>query len=329
MGSPEGKENVVKTLLLESTLNNDWNMLKIILKQCWNKTKLFSDIYNGNGDSLLHITCRENFIESTKVLIEHGVCADYRNSQGDSCLHIAAKNGNSILLNLLFQAGANPITKNNDDKQPVDMTTNSAIEEMLRQYSLRTAELQLLKKFNALKELIAEEQKKEHYDMINQKYHENCARSKQRLKNSDSSLYSETDSTEKLECKCSSESVDTADGDDLTSIKERVKSIHITSALALEKVELRDRQCVSCYDDMNLNILNNTSGLLTPPAALTPSRLSPNSVRFNLKEKNKVSKTKSVEGGNRRRKSNVDGSLRKNRLSLPFMEVLGSTESYV
>ena len=89
MAGFDRKENVIKTLLLESVLVNDWNMLKIILKQCWNKTRLFDDIYNEDGDSLLHITCRENFLDSTKVLIEHGLNADYRNSHGDTCLHIS------------------------------------------------------------------------------------------------------------------------------------------------------------------------------------------------------------------------------------------------
>lgn len=311
------KEEVVKTLLLEATLHNDWNMLKTILKNCWNKKRLFEDHYNESRDTLLHITCRENFLESTKVLIENGISPDSRNVDGDTCLHISASNGNGVILHLLFEAGANAITKNNEDKQPVDMTDNLKIKELLRQYSLKSAELQLMKKFNTLKEIIAEEERKEQLDLLNGRYFDDYPCDKlpgdTSLERIDSGICSDLDSNERLSFEGSEQSLDNH-GENMTLVKERVKSLHISSS---PRAHVERRTCRS-----------GCAGSWTSTSLLHPMGEDSNS-----ESTKRLTKTHSDEtnnsGSSRRRKASDNLTRRRKRLSLPDFRIQGSTESYV
>ena len=315
----ERKNDVVRTLLFEATIHNDWNMLKTILKNCWNKSRLFEETYHKSRDSLLHITCRENFLESTKILIENGICPDTRNANGDTCLHIAAGNENGIILHLLFEAGANAITKNNDDKQPVDMTDNLKIKELLRQYSLKTAELQLMKKFNTLKEIIAEEDRKEQLDRLNERYFDDYPTDKVPgdtvLERIDSGICSDLDSTERLSLEGSEHSLD-SHIDEVMLVKERVKSLHISSS---PKTQVERRTCRS-----------GCAGSWTSSSIIHPMAMRADQIPENCK---RLAKTNSEDtnsnGSSRRRKSSDAGARRRKRLSLPDFRIHGSTESYV
>ena len=317
-GMSERKDEVVRTLLYEATINNDWNMLKTILRNCWNKSRLFEENFNDTHDSLLHLTCRHNFLESTKVLIENGISPDTRNADGDTCLHIAAHNANGVILHLLFEAGANAITKNNEDKQPVDMTNNLKIKELLRQYSLKTAELQLMKKFNTLKEIIAEEERKEQLDRLNERYFDEYPSDKVPgdtvLQRIDSGICSDLDSNERLSSEGSEYSLDNHVVNELTLVKERIKSLHISSS---PKTHMERRSCRSgCAESW-------TSSTIIQPLKEEPS---PENCK-------RLAKTNSEDTNNnsssRRRKSSDVNSRRRKRLSLPDFHIHGSTESYV
>jgi len=322
MARVDRKEEVVKTLLLESTLHNDWNMLKTILKNCWNKSRLFQENYTESRDSLLHITCRDNFLESTKILIENGINPDTRNNDGDTCLHIAARNGNGVILHLLFEAGANPITKNNEDKQPVDMSDNLKIKELLRQYSLKSAELQLMKKFNTLKEIIAEEERKEQFDRLNQRYFDDYPSDKVPgdtiLERIDSGICSDIDSNERLSLEGSQQSLD-KNIDELSLVKERVKSLHISSP-KLVKTDVKRRSCRSAYASSW-----NSSSILLPTCEDNISNYE--SVKRLTKTHSEDSNTSSTTS--RRHKTTDSAARRRKRLSLPDFRIHGSTESYV
>lgn len=314
----ERKNDVVRTLLFEATIHNDWNMLKTILRNCWNKSRLFEETYHETRDSLLHITCRENFLESTKILIENGISPDTRNADGDTCLHIAAGNGNGVILHLLFEAGANAITKNNEDKQPVDMTDNLKIKELLRQYSLKTAELQLMKKFNTLKEIIAEEDRKEQLDRLNERYFDDYPTDKVPgdtvLERIDSGICSDLDSNERLSLEGSEHSLDNH-VDEVTLVKERVKSLHISSS---PKTHVERRSCRS-----------GCAGSWTSSSIIHPMAMREEQNPENCKRLTKTNSEDTNNSTSRRRKSSDVVARRRKRLSLPDFRIHGSTESYV
>lgn len=344
MATVNRKEEVVKTLLYESTLVNDWNMLKTILKNCWNKNKLFQNTYTETKDTLLHITCRHSYVESTKVLIEHGINPDTRNGIGDTCLHVAAKQGNGLILHLLFETGANPITKNNDEKLPVDMTDNQNVKELLRQYSLKSAELQLMKKFNTLKEIIAEEERKEHYERVNQSYYDNCIQQynkvpdKSPLERIDSGICSDLDSNETLELESNdSPTSGQHQEDELSLVNKRLQSLHVTSSSLPKTIPKADHPKRRLFRSNHSGSWTSSS-LPLPTSSSSSSQQQAccygNSVVESSKQKllTKTPSDNTSESASRRRRKSSHASTanrRSKRLSLPEFRIHGSTESYV
>lgn len=314
MAALSGKEMLVKTLLHESALANDKILLKMLLKNCWNKAKLMQDTCNEAKDTLLHITCRQGYIECTKILIENGINPDIRNENGNTPLHIAAKNGNGLILHLLFEAGAYPITKNNDENLPVDMTDNHDLKELLRQYSLKSAELQLMKKFNNLKEIIAEEERNEQYEIINQRYSDDYSNEKlpgdSALERIDSGICSDLDSNERLELECSEDSSNEPDKLSLGTREGQV--LHISSVKIVPKAEIKRRL-----------FRNNYGGTWNCSSF-------PSSSNVETKQECLVKMTSdNISASPRRRKSTGSGTRRGKRMTLPEFCMHGSTESYV
>ena len=76
---------------------------------------------NKNGDTPLHIACRNNCLKITKYLISEAHCnPSCENNNGNTPLHIACDCRHIDIVQYLLSTGkANPLAKNNNDKIPI------------------------------------------------------------------------------------------------------------------------------------------------------------------------------------------------------------------
>jgi ankyrin repeat protein len=74
------------------------------------------EIKNPKGNSLLHISVTENFIELVDYLLNKGVNVNAQNEEGNTALHIAVKSDNKQIAKLLldFRADVNIPNKKNE-----------------------------------------------------------------------------------------------------------------------------------------------------------------------------------------------------------------------
>ena len=68
--------------------------------------------------------------------MEHDVDLNARDIEGWTPLHAASATGNLPMINLLLDAGCSLTAINHDDKMPVDVTSDSDIQHVLRQKML-------------------------------------------------------------------------------------------------------------------------------------------------------------------------------------------------
>mmetsp|Transcript_23747 Transcript_23747/g.23961 ORF Transcript_23747/g.23961 Transcript_23747/m.23961 type:complete len:514 (+) Transcript_23747:118-1659(+) len=94
------------------------------------------DILDGSklDDSTLHWAVSFNNIEVVRILCDHGIDVNIRNTEGQTPLHIACKNDNNALVELLLQHGGNAEEKDSCDRTPGEVlkTENTEILHMLQ-----------------------------------------------------------------------------------------------------------------------------------------------------------------------------------------------------
>lgn len=152
------KDVMIQKLLEEAIQTDDSTLIHFVLKNCWNKALVFCD--GGQTRDFLHRATRENFVNTARVFVEHGINTNARDSDGNTSLHIAAKNGNEAIINLLRDGGCNPFIENNDGKQAIDLASNETVKDLLQQYTRKSSQVKMLKNLETWKQILVEEERK-------------------------------------------------------------------------------------------------------------------------------------------------------------------------
>lgn len=64
------------------------------------------NVQDDNGNYLIHVAALANYPELMRLLLDNGANPNVRNKAGETPLMLAVKNGNSLLLDLLFKHSA-------------------------------------------------------------------------------------------------------------------------------------------------------------------------------------------------------------------------------
>lgn len=156
----ERKEVLVSKLLTEATEKDDSTLVNFVLCHCWNKDQIFIAT-SKDGIGLLHHAVRNNFPNTVRVLIEHGVNVNYRNKEGNTSLHVSAQLGFEMIVNLLIESGCNPFIENSVGKQAIDCVDKKdhVIKENLRKYAVKCSRVKVMKNLETWKNIVAEEER--------------------------------------------------------------------------------------------------------------------------------------------------------------------------
>ncbi|XP_059366352.1 serine/threonine-protein phosphatase 6 regulatory ankyrin repeat subunit B-like [Carassius carassius] len=73
----------------------------------------------ANGDTALHICCRQKDVEMAKVLVEFGANPDSQNNEWQTPLHIAALEGDENMLKFLYHCKSSPNILDKMDRSPL------------------------------------------------------------------------------------------------------------------------------------------------------------------------------------------------------------------
>ncbi|XP_052389010.1 serine/threonine-protein phosphatase 6 regulatory ankyrin repeat subunit B-like isoform X1 [Carassius gibelio] len=73
----------------------------------------------ANGDTALHICCRQKDVEMAKVLVEFGANPDSQNNEWQTPLHIAALEGDENMLKFLYHCKSSPNILDKMDRTPL------------------------------------------------------------------------------------------------------------------------------------------------------------------------------------------------------------------
>eukprot|EP00941_MAST-03F_sp_MAST-3F-sp1_P005384 g5384.t1 len=97
--------------------------VKLLLKQ----SKIPIDATNSDGETGLHLACREGHIITAKILLENGADPGQVNKDGWNALHYASFQGHSELISLFLKNSSNSTTKSLVDVNSVDYTNRTAL----------------------------------------------------------------------------------------------------------------------------------------------------------------------------------------------------------
>ena len=81
--------------------------------------------------SLLYVTARAGFYDTTKVLVKIGVPVNETQVDGSTALHAASFYGQQPVVELLLRHGADPTVKNKWENSPADEAASTEIEQMI------------------------------------------------------------------------------------------------------------------------------------------------------------------------------------------------------
>jgi len=128
------------TPLLWAAQGGHWECIE---KLCQNFSDL--DVCDKNGQTALHIACREGHYDLARVLLEHGCSPNIRdNTLGKTPLHMVAGLGNHAMCELLAVNGADVNIVDNDGHSPLYITSaegHAEIRELLLRYSKVQSEI--------------------------------------------------------------------------------------------------------------------------------------------------------------------------------------------
>jgi len=112
------KDKEGRTLLMESVLRGSDAMVALLVERGIN-----SNTQDNAGFSALHFAAQEYRVIAAEVLIRAGAKLELRDSFGNTPLWSAVVNsrGRGEMIKLLLKHGANPNSKNNHGKSPLDM----------------------------------------------------------------------------------------------------------------------------------------------------------------------------------------------------------------
>ncbi len=79
---------------------------------------------NELGESLLHISVKEDFIELVEYLLVKGVVVNVQNNEGETPLHYAIRNDCLEMIRLLLDWQADIAILNKKNETPVDIASN-------------------------------------------------------------------------------------------------------------------------------------------------------------------------------------------------------------
>jgi len=100
---------------------------------------------NSDGNSLLHLSVKENLTEFVDYLITKGVDVNTQNNEGDTPLHFAIKTKNHEIIRLLLNRSAIIDVINNRNENPVDIASH----EIKKYFNLEN--LLMIKKWHSKK----------------------------------------------------------------------------------------------------------------------------------------------------------------------------------
>merc|ERR1711988_161315 len=122
------------TPLLWAAQGGHWECIQ---KLCENYSDL--DVCDKNGQTALHIACREGHFDLARVLLEHGCSPNIRDhSLGKTPLHMVTGTGNHAMCELLVVNGSDVNIVDNDGSTPLYISSvegHSEIRELLLRYS--------------------------------------------------------------------------------------------------------------------------------------------------------------------------------------------------
>ena len=93
------------------------------------------NIRDSTGETALHCAClreydpmgmksKDDYTETTKVLLNSGAHIDLQNSRGETPLHLAARNEFQKTVEVLLRAGSDPIIEDDNGYKPCDLATS-------------------------------------------------------------------------------------------------------------------------------------------------------------------------------------------------------------
>jgi ankyrin repeat protein len=84
-------------------------------------------IKNQRGDSLLHISVLENYIELVEYLLNKGLDVNSQNEDGNTPLHLAVKTDNKEITKILLQWNADLNISNKKEETVLDIASVNEI----------------------------------------------------------------------------------------------------------------------------------------------------------------------------------------------------------
>ena len=355
----ERKEALVSRLLKEATQQDDWTLVNFMLCHCWNKERIFVTTSKEDGIGLLHHAVRNNFPNTVRVLIEHGVNVNYRNKEGNTSLQVAAQFGHQAVVELLIESGCNPFIENSVGKQAIDCIgdcassgegkINSHIKESLRKYAVKCSRVKLMKNLETWKNIVAEEERSAE-EMMKKRAMKAARVTKPRrktsviqvptLKRTDSGIISDFDSDKSYSSLASSSSTNNNARHQTDSDKESIdkklgksKSFSVRDITtqytanmtnALRKLSSHAKG-VGSSESYNKTVTDSNSGMQRKSSSQVTSKQSTGGgMKVTSLYGGDTTTTKKPNSNKRRKK--ID---RTHRMSLPLLPIFAPPESYI
>ena len=97
----------------------DVKTAKQLLAFCGDTANL--DRLDGDGNSLLHLSCTKGNTEAVRLLVREGASLDLKNFQGRTALHLSSAKSHSTLTKYLVEHGADVMVYDNEGELPLDV----------------------------------------------------------------------------------------------------------------------------------------------------------------------------------------------------------------
>ena len=324
----ERKEVLVSRLLTEATDKDDSTLVNFILCNCWNKNHIFITT-SKDGIGLLHHAVRNNFPNTVRVLIEHGVNVNYRNKEGNTSLHVSAQLGFEMIVNLLIESGCNPFIENSVGKQAIDCVEKKdhAIKENLRKYAVKCSRVKVMKNLETWKNIVAEEERTAEEMKKKTKLRVTKARRKTSviqvptLKRTDSGIISDFDSDKSPSYLSLASTSSSNSKQQMTEEKENDKKLGKSKSFSVKDITHQYNSVTNALRKLSSNAKNSSNDRDSKDSKTEIQKQSGGggmkvTTLYGGAEQKKTSK----------RRKKID---RTQRMSLPLLPIFAPPESYI
>ena len=133
---------------------NNWNALHYSCYYGNRDATAFLLSYNNNSENIhelinsvtkdnytpLHIACHKSYTDIVKILLLYLKDIDINivNNKNETCLHIACKKNSMKIVSMLIASNANLFLKDNNNKKPIELTTDNNIKKLLAKSMIKS-----------------------------------------------------------------------------------------------------------------------------------------------------------------------------------------------